>query len=184
MDFLDQFRGSVGVGSVAGVRAKALGVVDTGLMLGVKPRAASLGWRYGTPLFFNGRDARMDADQAEIIKTTSLVGLDYPSGSYDSARTSIALLPGLFSWTDATPTDYRWTVPDQGADFADRHWIWSGETTRRNRYAQVHAFDVEVEVGLFLYWETGFSPGEAIDFLLGFFLIDIAKDDGRLGGKG
>ena len=44
-DFLDQFRGAVGAGTTAGVAGRALGVVDTGLMIGVKPRAAALGWR-------------------------------------------------------------------------------------------------------------------------------------------
>jgi hypothetical protein len=49
-----------------------------------------------------------------------------------------------------------------------------------NRYQQIHAFDVEAEVALLVHTSSGFSPGEVLDFLLGFFLIDIAGDDGRL----
>jgi hypothetical protein len=181
-DLLDPFRASVGVGSVAGVRVRAVGVVDTGLMMGVKPRASALGWRYGTPLHFSAKDRTLDADQSEVIRSTSLTGLDLAAGSYRSARTSAALLPGIFTWTDATPTGYEWLVPEEGEDFRERHWVWSRETSRRNRYAQVHAFDVEVEVAALAYLELGLSPGEIADFFLGFVGVDLAKDDGGRGG--
>jgi hypothetical protein len=181
-DLLDPFRASVGVGSVAGVRVRAVGVVDTGLMMGVKPRASALGWRYGTPLHFSPKDRKLDADQSELIRSTSLTGLDLGAGSYRSARTSAAILPGIFTWTDATPTGYEWLVPEEGEDFRERHWVWSRETSRRNRYAQIHAFDVEAEVAVLAYLELGLSPGEIADFLLGFVGIDLAKDDGGRGG--
>jgi len=176
-DLGDPFRISVGAGSVVGVRAKAVGLVDTGLMMGVKPNAAALGWRYGTPLFFNEKDPRVASNQAEIFRTTSMVGMDYVEGSYRSAQKSVAVLPALFTWTDATPRKYDWLVPETGDQFRDRSWLWSRETARRNRYAQIHAFDVEGEVGLVVYLDVGFSPGEFLDFLLGFFGIDIAHDD-------
>ena len=48
-----------------------------------------------------------------------------------------------------------------------------------DRFAQVHAFDIEVSAALFLYVDVGYSPGETLDFLLGIFGIDIAKDDGK-----
>ncbi len=47
LDFLDQYRAAVGVGSVAGARGRSLGLVDTGLMIGMKPKAAALGWKSG-----------------------------------------------------------------------------------------------------------------------------------------
>ena len=175
-DFLDQFRGAVGIGTTLGVSGRALGLVDTGLMIGVKPRAAALGWRYGVPLFFSEKDLRVDADQAEIIKATSVVGLDFAAGSYKSARTSVALLPAIFTWTDATPTDYEWLVPESGADFKAHMWIWNREN-RDNRYARIHAFDIEGQVAIIGYIDLGWSPGEFVDFLLGFLTIDIAKDD-------
>lgn len=180
LDFLDMFRVSAGVGTTVGVRGRALGLVDTGLMVGVKPHFSALGWRYGKPLYFDQNDARLDGDQAEIIKATSVHNLNWGKGTYESARTSAALLPAVFTWTDSSPDSYEWTVPEEGNEFKEQHWIWSGETTRNNRYAQIHAFDVELDVGLGVYVETGFSVGEALDFLLGIFGIDIAKDDGRL----
>ncbi len=180
IDFTDQYRLAVGVGSVAGARVSTGGVFETGLMVGVKPKAAALGWRYGAPLYFDEKDARMDADQAEIFRTTSLTDLDYTTGSYSSARESLAILPALLTWADSTPRGYAWLVPEEGDDFPDRHWIWSGASFEGNRYEQIHAFDIEAEAGLFIYLDSGYSPGELLDFLLGLFTIDIAKDDGRL----
>lgn len=178
-DFLDQFRGAVGVGSTIGVRVQAVGAIDTGLMVGVKPRAAAIGWRYGTPLFFSEKDHLTDADQAEVFRATSIDGLNFADATYRSAWTSAALLPGLFTWTDATPRDYAWLVPERGDDFKDRSWLWSRGTRKTNRYARIHAFDIEGEVALLGYLDVGWSPGEFVDFLLGFFFIDIAKDDHR-----
>jgi hypothetical protein len=182
-DFLDQFRGAVGVGTAVGVRGRALGVVDTGVMMGVKPRASSIGWRYGTPLFFSRKDRLIDADQAELFRATSISGFDFAAGSYRTARTSAALLPAIFTWTDATPREYEWLVPEDGDDFRDHMWIWNRENRRTNRYARIHAFDIEGEVALLGYIDVGWSPGEFVDFLLGFLTIDIAKDDDRKRGR-
>ena len=180
LDFVDQYRVAVGAGSVAGVRSQSLGIYDTGLMMGVKPKAAALGLRYGTPLWFDAGDTRLDADQAEIVKTTTVVDLDIGDGSYRSAWDSIAIVPGLLTWADSTPTDFEWEVPEEGGDFVDRSWLWSAASFADNRYAQIHAFDIELGLGLFVYLDLGWSPGEFLDFLLGFVLIDIAQDDGRL----
>ncbi|MHC4931648.1 MAG: hypothetical protein ACYTGV_05585, partial [Planctomycetota bacterium] len=73
LDFLDQFRVSAGAGTTIGVRGRALGVVDTGLMVGVKPNATSLGWRYGKVLTFDAEDGRYDAAHAEIIRVNSIL---------------------------------------------------------------------------------------------------------------
>jgi hypothetical protein len=180
-DLVDPFRVSVGAGTAVGVRGSALGLVDSGLMVGVKPNASSLGLRYGR-LRYLGKDATFDADQAEIIRYTSIVEFDYGNGSYDSASTGSAVLPFLFTWSDSPPRDYEWTVPEEGETFRELNWIWSAETTRNNRYAQIHAFDIEVDLGLVVYGEWGFSPGEVVDFFLGILTIDIAMDDDRTGG--
>jgi len=179
IDFVDQFKVRLGVGTPIGVRGRALGLVDTGLMIGVKPRISSIGLDYSTLLFLNQGDALMDTDQAELIKATSVKGLSMGDGSYQTARNSVALLPALFTWTDATPTEVDWVVPEEGDTFKDQYWLWDGETFKHNRYAQIHAFDIEIGVGLFLYADAGYSPGETVDFLLGIFGIDIAKDDGK-----
>lgn len=181
LDFADQFRATIGAGTVVGARVRSGGTFETGLMIGVKPRAAALGWLYGTPLYF-AADPRMDAEQAEIVRTTTLLGHDFRDGSYRTARTGICVLPAVFSWVDSSPTDYEWLVPAEGGRFDDRHWIWSAQAFRQDRWQQVHAFDVETEIGLFVHAGFGYSPGELIDFLLGLFTIDLAGDDGRLGG--
>ncbi len=41
----------------------------------------------------------------------------------------------------------------------------------------LHSFDVEVGVGMIFGGTVGFSPGQFLDFLLGWFGIDIAGDD-------
>ena len=105
LDFMDQYCFTVGAGTTLGVRGRYLGLYDTGLMLGVKPKASALGWKFGEPMFFNQQDTRVDADQAELFKVTSMRDLDYSEGSYYTARTSAALLPVFFTWVDATP---RW----------------------------------------------------------------------------
>jgi hypothetical protein len=179
VDFVDQYRIAAGVGTVIGVRGRALGLFDSGLMIGVKPRASAIGIRYSNVLFFNQNDARLDVDQAEIIKTTSMREFDLAAGSYQHARTSLALLPVVFTWVDRTPTKPEWDVPDEGEDFKDRHWMWSAEGVSGNRWTAVHAFDIEFEIGLFVYFDVGYSPGETLDFWLGIFGIDIAKDDGK-----
>ena len=157
-------------------------MLESGLMFGAKPKATALGWRYGSPMFFDQSDGRLDSDQAEIFRTTSVTDLDYAAGSYSSAKESLAIVPALLTWSDSTPREIGWEVPEEGEDFEDRAWIWSRQGFRDTRYEQIHAFDVELEVGLFVYLDNGFSLGEMVDFLLGFVLIDIARDDGRLKG--
>lgn len=179
LDFTDQYRLVVGAGSVIGVRGSNLGLWDTGLMIGVKPRGAALGWRYGDPLFFNTRDFRADADQAEIVVTSHVTALDYQRGAYYSGRWSVAVLPAIFSWVDATPVDYAWNVPDTGEEFVDELWIWRPDAMREHRYEQIHVFDIGGEIALGIYIDVGYSPGELLDFLLGLFTLDIAGDDGR-----
>ncbi|MEN8151776.1 MAG: hypothetical protein ABFS86_18310 [Planctomycetota bacterium] len=182
LDLVDPYRISVGAGSTVGVRACKLGLIDTGLMVGVKPNAAALGWRYGEPRFFNQQDTTFDADQAEIVKTSSIRRYDYATGDYRSATGSAAILPALFTWTDTTPTSYDWTISDGDDDYDDLNWLWEPGSFSDQRYSQVHAFDIELDIGLGVYLELGISPGEVVDFWLGWLLIDIAMDDGRLGG--
>ena len=87
------------------------------------------------------------------------------------------------SMTDASPTKYEWEVPEDGNTFKESHWIWSAHAVKNDRFAQIHAFDVEFDVAIGIYLDTGYSPGETLDFLLGIFGIDIAMDDDRIGGE-
>ena len=53
---------------------------------------------------------------------------------------------------------------------------------RARRKARVHTFDLEVGAfALILGARVGFSPGEFVDFLLGWFGVDIAGDDREMG---
>ncbi len=72
-------------------------------------------------------------------------------------------------------------MPETGEDFKDRQWLWSKENRNQNRYAQIHAFDIEAGIGLGVYLDAGWSPGEALDFLLGILTIDLVCDDGDEG---
>ena len=65
----------------------------------------------------NQSDGRLDADQAEIFRTTSVTGLDYTRGSYTSAKESIAVVPALLF----DPLAHRPDVtPDELAAYAMR----------------------------------------------------------------
>ena len=65
-------------------------------------------------------------------------------------------------------------------DWVEGPWLWSEEALEQDPWAHVHAFDVELGAYLLVInGKAGFSPGEALDFLLGLFTIDIAQDDWR-----
>ena len=179
-DFLDQFKFVVGVTSGGGARVNAAGLVHTGLNIGIKPDGTSWGWKYGsykrvdTPT----ADVTFDADQAWLVRTMTVSRLNYAAGSYAWGMDSFFLLPALFSRVDAAPAEaIHWYVPEEGVRIKERNWIWSREARRDARAAQIHAFDIELELGLFGYIDMGYSPGETLDFLLGFFGIDLAQDD-------
>ena len=77
---------------------------------------------------------------------------------------------------DLSDLPYSYRLPQREARF-----LWSGPTTLVNRRARIHAFDIEASVyaGI-VYARAGFSPGELLDFLLGWFGVDIAGDDRSL----
>lgn len=179
-DFLDQFKFVVGATTGGGVRVNAAGIVHTGLNIGIKPDGSSWGWKYGSYKNFDTptADVTFDADQAWLVRTMTVSRLNYAAGTYQWGMDSFFLLPALFSRVDAAPPEsIHWYVPEEGVQIKERNWIWSREARRDARAAQIHAFDVELELGLVGYIDMGFSPGEALDFLLGFFGIDLAQDD-------
>lgn len=181
-DFLDPYRVVVGAGSGAGVRANAVGVVHTGLAFGLKPELSALGWKYGRPFAFRsfGEGLAFDADQSSIVVTRSLFDADYTTGAYRLGRRSFFLFPALFTWVDsADPGRIEWTVPEESVELASEHYLWSARTWRDERFAMIHAFDIEAEVMLLLYVDVGFSPGEWLDFLTSLFGFDLAGDDDR-----
>ena len=185
VDFLDQYRVVVGSGTGGGIRTSFMGLVDTGLIFGIKPHTTDFGWKYGRPLFFGATGSGMEADQSWILMTTHFENWKWGSGEYKVAKKCLGILPVLFTWTDTTYRDEpRWYVPEEGVKLEGDHYLWSGATWRDNRYAMIHAFDIESEIAVVLYLDVGFSPGETLDFLLGLLTIDPAKDDGRIVGGG
>lgn len=89
------------------------------------------------------------------------------------------LLPALFS-----------TVGDDAARPAaasDRNhrWLWDPDPDSARTRARVHAFDIEASVhALLVHVRAGISPGEILDFALGWVGVDIAADDLPPGGEG
>ena len=56
--------------------------------------------------------------------------------------------------------------------------LWSERALELDPWAHVHAFDTELGVYLLIVnAKVGFSPGEAVDFLVGLVGLDIAQDD-------
>ncbi len=186
VDFLDQYRAVGGVGTGGGLRFSHLGLISTGLNFGIKPQATSLGWKYGRPFLLSSslHHAKFEGDQAWVLYTTTVENCDYASADYKLARRSVAVLPVFLTWADTTYRDEeRWYVPESGVDLEGDNYIWTGKTWRNNRYAMIHAWDMELEMGALAYLDLGYSPGELLDFLLGIFTIDLAKDDGRIIGR-
>jgi len=187
MDFLDQYRLTVGVSTGGGIRASTRGLVHTGLLFGIKPQASAFGWKYGRPLLLGGTAtaAGLEADHAQIVFTSTYEDWDYASNEFKLARKSFFLLPAFLTWVDTTRrADPVWYVPDEGVMLRGDHYLWSAATWRDNRYAMIHAFDAEFEISILVYLDVGYSPGELLDFLLGIFTIDLARDDGRIYGGG
>ncbi|MCB9881839.1 MAG: hypothetical protein H6834_08625 [Planctomycetes bacterium] len=179
-DLVDPFRLVVGGTTGGGVRVNAVGLVHTGLSIGIKPVVSSAGLKYGRGYFILPQSnwLRFDADQSTILWNTTLLRADFTKGEFDFARRSFALLPAVFSWSDAIdPQEAAWPVPDEGTSMEPSHWVWSTWALENARFASVHAFDLEVELGVLLYLDLGLSPGEIVDLLLGILTIDIAGDD-------
>ena len=179
-DLLDPFRLLVGGTTGGGVRVNAAGLAHTGVNIGIKPGASSFGLKYGRGYFIlpESNWLRYDADQSLVVWNTTVLGADFTKAEFDLARSSFALMPILFSWIDATdPTAAEWRVPEEGVAIDQAHWIWSGWAWENARFGMIHALDVEVELGLLVYADVGFSPGELVDFVVGFSTIDLAGDD-------
>lgn len=186
VDFLDQYRAVGGVGTGGGLRFSHLGLFSSGINFGIKPQATSLGWKYGRPFLLSSslHHAKFEGDQAWVLYTTTVENCNYATADYKLARRSLAVLPAFLTWADTTYREKdRWYVPESGVDLEGDNYIWTGKTWRNNRYAMIHAWDMEFEMGALAYLDLGYSPGETLDFLLGIFTIDLAKDDGRIVGR-
>ena len=169
-DFGDMFLIQGGIGYGLGVQVKAAGVAHVGLGALSFHRNKTLGIVYGDwrPSFRRrGRGVPSEGDLILLLPHLSNLP---PEGG--ESHFCVGLFPALASWHNTSRSAFG------GND----KWLWS-QGTPAFRKAQVHAFDVEASVtAIFLSLRIGFSPGELVDFILGWFGVDIAADDRELGG--
>lgn len=94
-----------------------------------------------------------------------------------------AIAPAFFSGVgdadDPLPSDTYPQNPElDPPPFTVHPSIWSDEGKERNPGARIHVLDVEARLYLgVVYAKVGFSPGQFVDFVLGWFGADIAGDD-------
>ena len=169
-DFGECFRLQVGAGKGVGAAVRAGGLVHAGLFLGRNSRNLGIGWVYGDGYAFGaGASGKRRSDKEGGF---TILNFDFheelvprrggEEGLVLEEHFCFGLLPAIFSSVD------------------DRN-LWSNQALKASRRAHVHAFDIEAEVhALFLFTKVGFSPGELVDFLLGWFGADIAQDDRSL----
>ena len=186
-----------------GVSARAAGIADLGVMAGFTLPFYRVGWRYGRPLYpTTGPDGGLDLDLNLVLWHYVLedsIWSSGPMGGHGSrGHWCWGALPGAWSYSE-TKASHRTRMAAQ--DLALREWwdggergpmpvergdhlwkptlrLWTVDAVERDRWAHVHAFDVEATVyGGFFRVSAGFSPGEFVDFLLGWLGVDIAGDD-------
>lgn len=100
-----------------------------------------------------------------------------------STRDGFLLFDGLAGFVRDPTRDEVQRVPTAARAAGlepDQTKLWLGRSVRVNKRAHLHAFNLEgsAYAGL-VYAKAGVSPGEAADFVLGIFGLDIAGDDGR-----
>ena len=204
-DFGEMFRLQVGGGFGVGASVSAAGLLDLPMAAANVSHKAGLGWVYGDGYFF-GLGETGGFWEGEMLEIRGLPWYWVPpnrspyylhrridrsprhSLSYLYAQhVCVWFLPafiGRVGPAEPPELEYRgstfWRLSYADRVFwAQTHpWIWSAEARRINPKAHVHAFDVEASVyaGV-VYVKVGFSPGELLDFVLGWFGIDIAGDD-------
>lgn len=173
-DFGEIVRIQIGVGAGLGASAQAGPAAHVGFGLGVIPYDLGVGWVYGEGYAFGANSGqRMDS---EIYWPFTWIHIDgdplgkgLHTGGDGIGQRGVGghrhvcwnLFPGLIA-----------EEPDAGL----MHWTPRGlETDRRGH---IHSWDVEAAVYAgFIVARVGFSPGEFLDFILGWFGVDIAQDD-------
>jgi len=173
-DFSEIARVQVGFGAGLGVSAQAGPVAHAGFGVGVIPYEFGVGWVYGTGYAFGLNSIELMDSEIYWPFTWIPVGGDPLGAGFHTAGDGIGprgagghrhvcygLMPGLVGYE-----------PDSGV----MHWTPRGFDA--DRYGHIHSWDVEASVYAgFLVARVGFSPGEFLDFLLGWFGVDIANDD-------
>lgn len=149
-------RAEAGVGLGLGAGGRGAGIVDVGLEVLISSTSVSAAWLYGT-----GYAAECRPHAEDLFGRIHLPGFFTELETQNRAPRTVGAIgvpSALFSYRVG--------------------WIWS---ERGSRWDRLHAFDVEAHAHFVLVGcGVGFSPGEFLDFLLGWFGVDIAGDDRAL----
>ncbi len=166
-DFGDCFRAEARVLSL-GVDVKAAGIARTGLYTDFRGARAALGWNYGQFVACRGGGAPPAPSRHYVI---GLLAFDYPMQG-DAMDPPVYSMEPFMAGAATLQLKPLPGTPYDKSTFVKNPWKKGG-----SRWHRIHAFDVEVGVGLFVGLRLGFSIGEFVDFLTGWFGADIAQDD-------
>ena len=167
-----------GLGVGLGADVKAAGLLHVAGIAGLYVPSASLGLVYGQSRPSDEGFGETDSMEGFIGIPFSLLGggiahyawREQSGIDLDDVHVCYGFLPGLISFTGSGEYPH---------EIQRAYWIWSKKMKGDAfRWARIHAFDIEASVyaGI-VYARAGFSPGEFVDFLLGWIGVDIAGDD-------
>lgn len=162
----------VGGGLGLGVGVSASGLLHAGLGVGMSADRMALGIEYGHAFAFGANTSPKSAgSRIELWLPIPVPATGHgPNSTHQSS--------------------YRCS---HSVDRVDEHYCAAilpgvplteiSEHVLNRRWSRVHAWDIEASAfaGV-IYARVGFSPGEFLDFLLGWFGVDIAGDDRAEGG--
>ncbi|MCZ6689659.1 MAG: hypothetical protein O7H41_08660 [Planctomycetota bacterium] len=204
-DFGESFRVQVGAGPGIGVSVAGAGLAHVGLSVAMVPRVAGIGWAYGEGYSFGlgaaGNTWDTEVDYSVIVPAFVAAVAAVVSKGKGHGGTRLVWYPipttrrGRISGTSARggrisgTSAFHWqqeavSQPSLNGRLSDHSCycilpcVLSRVSRKARPKAGVHAFDVETRVyaGI-VYAKAGFSPGEFLDFFLGWFGVDIAGDD-------
>ena len=181
-----------GIGLGLGAHVNAAGLLHAGVGCSIYSPLLSIGVVYGThrPSRDYGHSALHIAFEWEsgvpiaFVESSSLHDSHSGNGEFETHHSCWGILPGLLSWHEEG-MEWTWIwAPESGHD-KWQQGVWRREALpeeiraeREIIWSRLHLFDIEagVFVGI-IGARAGFSPGEFVDFLLGWVGVDIAGDD-------
>ena len=185
-DFGECWRAELGLGVGAGAGVRALGLGPVGLSVSSWRRDLTIGVSYGEVLpSSDPSEAPWNAERVVLFIGASGRARGLPKlGPLQKGNPAGRGEYGIFSLVSAGLFGKR---VFEDMDGLDSTWIWRTPKARPSgadappkwwSHAGLHALDIEAHVFAGLVGvRVGFSPGEFLDFLLGWFGADIATDD-------
>jgi hypothetical protein len=185
-DLGDCFLMQAGFGVGLGVDVKAAGVAHVNFGFSAFIPFTSVGivygeWRPTRPQAHFSGDSEFGMPGALFLPTDTVYMHVAPIPGAGAGHCCYWVLPVALSWVQLSSAT---AVPDG----PHTRWLWSEEPIPEDydptdfeagmRSARIHAFNIEAGVFVLVVGaRAGFSPGEFLDFLLGWVGIDIAGDD-------